>query len=85
MEIITPTKARENFYNILKEVNESHSPIVISGSKSNSDAVLISKEDWDSINETLYLENNGVLNVVRERMEDNSGWTDIDDINWDEL
>ncbi|MDK6864014.1 MULTISPECIES: type II toxin-antitoxin system Phd/YefM family antitoxin [Nosocomiicoccus] len=85
MEIITPTKARENFYNILKEVNESHSPIVISGSKSNSEAVLISKEDWDSINETLYLENNGVLNVVRERMEDNSGWTDIDDINWDEL
>lgn len=85
MEIITPTKARENFYNILKEVNESHSPIVISGSKSNSDAVLISKEDWDSINETLYLENNGVLNVVRERIEDNSGWTDIDDINWDEL
>ncbi|WP_040928440.1 type II toxin-antitoxin system Phd/YefM family antitoxin [Nosocomiicoccus massiliensis] len=85
MLVLTPSQARENLYKLLKEVNENHNAIFISDNKLNSEAVLISKENWDSINETLYLENNGVLNVVRRRMEDNSGWTNIDDINWEEL
>lgn len=67
MNIMKPTKVRENFYSILKQVNDNHKPVIISGNKSDTDAVLISKEDWDSINETLYLENAGVMDKVRER------------------
>lgn len=52
MKTINVTQARNNIYHLLKEINESHEPIEISGKYSNG--VLISKEDWESINETLY-------------------------------
>ena len=53
MKSITATKARENLYKLIDETNSSHEPIHISGKRSN--AVLISEEDWRSIEETLYL------------------------------
>lgn len=84
--ILTPTNARKNFYGLLKQVNDDHTPIIISSAKSsNDDAVLLSKADWDAIQETMYLENAGVGKIVREREKDNSGFTNIDDIDWDEL
>lgn len=82
--VYTPTNARKNFYGLLKKVNDSHTPVTIVSSK-NEDAVLISKSDWDAIQETMYLENSGVGKVVREREKDNSGFTDVDDIDWDKL
>ena len=53
MKSITATKARENLYKLIDETNSSHEPIHISGKRSN--AVLISEEDWRSIEETLFL------------------------------
>ncbi|WEV40453.1 hypothetical protein OZX56_05990 [Lactobacillus sp. ESL0684] len=38
-----------------------------------------------TINETMYLENTGVLKTVRRRQNDNTGFTNVDDINWDSL
>ena len=38
---------------MIDETNKSHQPIVISGKRSS--AVLVSAEDWDAIQETLYL------------------------------
>ena len=83
--IITPTNARKNLYNLIKKVNLDHTPVTISSSKKEEDAVLISKSDWDAIQETMYLENNGVGDVVRQREKDDSGCTDIDEIDWDKL
>ena len=83
--IITPTNARKNLYNLIKKVNLDHTPVTISSSKKEEDAVLISKIDWDAIQETMYLENNGVGDVVRQREKDDSGFTDIDEIDWDKL
>ncbi|KEK15165.1 type II toxin-antitoxin system Phd/YefM family antitoxin [Limosilactobacillus reuteri subsp. suis] len=83
--IITPTNARKNLYNLIKKVNLDHTPVTISSSKKEEDAVLISKSDWDAIQETMYLENNGVGDVVRQREKDDSGFTDIDEIDWDKL
>lgn len=85
MRITTPTNARKNLYNILRSVNDNKEPIIISGNNSESGAVLIGLEDWKSIQETLYLESVGVMDKVREREKDNSGYTNIDDINWDNL
>lgn len=82
--VYTPTNARKNLYSLLKKVNDSHVPIMIASTK-NEDAVLISKSDWDAIKETMYLENAGVGKVVREREKDNSGFTDIDNIDWNKL
>lgn len=83
--VYSPTNARQNLYKLLKKVNDDHVPITISSSKNSDDAILLSKADWDAIQETLYLETNGVGKVVREREKDNSGFTDIDDIDWDKL
>ena len=53
MRTINVTKARANLYKLLIEASESHEPIQIMGKKSN--AILVSEEDWRSIQETLYL------------------------------
>lgn len=53
MKTINVTKARSNLYKLINEMALSHEPIQITGKKAN--AVLISDEDWHSIQETLYL------------------------------
>ncbi len=53
MDNITATQARRRLYGLLDEVATSHEPVRISGKRSN--AVLVSDEDWRSIQETLYL------------------------------
>jgi prevent-host-death family protein len=53
MQTLTASEARANLYRLIDQTNESHQPIVISGKRSN--AVLLSSEDWDAIQETLYL------------------------------
>lgn len=85
MKIIKPTEARKDLYNIINQVNESHEPVTIYGHKKNSSAVLIGKADWESINETLLLEQTGVMDTVRKREADDSGFTDVDDIDWENL
>ncbi len=53
MTTIKATEARANLYKLLDQTTESHEPIQITGKRSN--AILISEEDWRSIQETLYL------------------------------
>jgi len=53
MTSLPVTQARSKLYQLLDETAESHEPIQITGRRSN--AVLISEEDWRSIQETLYL------------------------------
>jgi prevent-host-death family protein len=51
--LITASQARAGLYRLIDEAAQSHQPILISGKRSN--AVLISAEDWNAIQETLYL------------------------------
>ena len=53
MTTLTASEARAGFYRLIDQTAESHKPVVISGKRAN--AVLISEEDWSSIQETLYL------------------------------
>lgn len=53
MRTITAREARANFRLLIDEAAESHQPIRISGMRTS--AVLLSSEDWDAIQETLYL------------------------------
>jgi antitoxin YefM len=50
MTSIPVTKARSKLYQLLDAVAGSHEPIQITGKRSN--AVLVSEEDWRSIQET---------------------------------
>ena len=53
MDSLTASEARANLYRLIDQTAESHKPIVISGKRSS--AVLLSAEDWNAIQETLYL------------------------------
>lgn len=82
---LNPTNARKNFYQLLKNVNNDHREIRIISETTGSNAVLISLKDWESIQETLLLEQTGVLDQVRKREKDDSGFTNVDNIDWDKL
>lgn len=85
-QIYTPTEARKNIFKILKDVNQNNEPIIIKSQRSgDKDAVVIGEDDWHAIKETLFLINNGVDKQVKEREQDDSGFTDVDDIDWDKL
>ena len=83
--VMNSSKAKENFFQLLKAVNEEHSEIQIISERDENDAVLISKKNWDSIQENLLLEKTGILEEVRKREADNSGFSDVDTIDWDSL
>lgn len=53
MAAITATEARANLYRLIDETASSHQPLLISGKRNT--AVLISAEDWEAIQETLFL------------------------------
>ena len=51
--LMTASEARADLYRLIDQAAESHQPILISGKRSS--AVLVSAEDWQAIQETLYL------------------------------
>ena len=68
MIIYSATKARASLYRIMDRVAESHTPVYITGKKSN--VILISEEDWSAIQETLYLTSiPGMRKSIKKGME----------------
>ena len=53
MTTLTATEARTKLYRLLDIISESHKPVHITGKRHSG--VLISEEDWNSIQETLNL------------------------------
>jgi prevent-host-death family protein len=82
---LNPSSARKKFYQLLKDVNRDHKEIQIISEITGNNAVLISLEDWQSIKETLLLQQTGILDQVRKREKDDSGFINIDEIDWDKL
>jgi len=66
MTAISVTKARENIYQILSDVNNNSQPITITNNRGKN-AVLISEDDWNAIQETLYL--NSISGMTESIME----------------
>ncbi len=54
MDIHTASQARANLFKLLEQVNKESKPCIITSRKGNG--VLISQDDWESIQETLYLQ-----------------------------
>jgi antitoxin YefM len=65
MPTLSATEARTKLYRLIDQTTLSHEPVVITGKRGN--AVLISEEDWRSVQETMYL-----LNIpgMRESIRD---------------
>ena len=53
MNTLSASEARANLYRLIDEAASNHEPVVITGKRNN--AVLVSAEDWESIQETMYL------------------------------
>ena len=53
MRVITATSARANIFGLIDQVAEEHEEVLITTKRKN--AVLVSEEDWRSIQETIYL------------------------------
>lgn len=50
---ITASEARKRLFPLIEQVNDDHAPVEIISRR--GDAVLVSKQDWDSMEETAYL------------------------------
>ena len=53
MPTLTATEARSKLYQLIDESASTHEPVLITGKRTN--AVLLSEEDWNAVQETLYL------------------------------
>ncbi|PLY10031.1 MAG: prevent-host-death family protein [Arcobacter sp.] len=54
------SQVRADIYNVMDETAQTHEPILITGKRNN--VVMLSQEDWNAIEETLYL--NNIPNMV---------------------
>ena len=55
MTATTLTKAQKNLPQLVDDVNDSCRPVIIVNEGSGKNAVLVSEDDWNSIQETMYL------------------------------
>ena len=53
MIALTASEARANLYRLIDETAASHQPVIITGKRSS--AVLLAADDWEAIQETLFL------------------------------
>lgn len=53
MTSVTSTEARKRLYGLINEVQDSHEAVRITGKRGN--AMLVSEDDWQAVQETLYL------------------------------
>ncbi|MCU7891678.1 MAG: type II toxin-antitoxin system Phd/YefM family antitoxin [Candidatus Thiodiazotropha sp. (ex Ustalcina ferruginea)] len=68
MTTFNATEARAKLYSLIDETTQTHKPIIITGKRNN--AVLLSEDDWNAINETLYLVSiPGMRESIREGMD----------------
>ncbi len=79
-KIMSVSQVRADIYNIVDETAQTHEPILITGKRNN--AVLLSQEDWNAIEETLYLNNiPNMVSSVQESMKENDSEFS-EDIEW---
>ena len=68
MSTINATEARTKLYSLIDEATTTHKPITITGKRGN--AVLLAEDDWNAINETLFLLSiPGMRESIREGMD----------------
>ena len=79
-KILPVSQARANIYALIDETAQTHEPILITGKRHN--AVMLSQEDWNAIEETLYLNSiEGMAASIQEAMQaDDSEFSE--DIEW---
>ena len=71
MTTINATNARKNFYKLIEEVNNESKEIIITNSKGKN-VVMISEDDYNALQETIYLHSvTGLVESILEADEEN--------------
>ena len=80
MATISASEARANLDRLIDEAAASHQPVLISGKRNKG--VLVSEEDWEAIQETLFLlAVPGMRESIREGMATPADECD-EDLDW---
>ena len=83
MSTINITKARQNLFQLVSDVNIGFNPVTIVNNKGKN-AVLISEEEWKNIEETLYLSSiPGLVENIND-IRKNEDWKKAKEFNVDE-
>ncbi|QKF82790.1 type II toxin-antitoxin system Phd/YefM family antitoxin [Halarcobacter ebronensis] len=79
-KVMPASQVRADIYNLMDETALTHEPILITGKRNN--AVMLSQEDWNAIEETLYL--NSIPNMAKSIQEGMAQSDDefSEDIKW---
>lgn len=72
------SQRKKNLYGIIKQVVTDSQPVEIWNTNDDESVVIISKRDWNSIQETIYLQNAGVMERIKHFENE-----DLDKIDWD--
>ena len=83
MSTINITNARQNLFQLVADVNVGFNPITIVNNKGKN-AVLISEDEWKSIEETLYLSSIPGLVEDINNIKKNENWDEAKELNPDE-
>lgn len=69
MKSINITQARANLFNLIANVNSESEPVTLTNNKGKN-AVLIGEDDWNAIQETLYLNSiPGMYDSLKQGMD----------------
>ncbi len=83
MSTINITKAKQDLFQLVEDVNALFNPITIVNDKGKN-AVLISEDEWKSIEEILYLSSiPGLVNDIND-IRKNENWDKAKEFNPDE-
>jgi len=66
-KVMSVSQVRADIYNVMDETAQTHEPILITGKRNN--VVMLSQEDWNAIEETLYLNSiSGMTTSIQDSM-----------------
>lgn len=79
MNIYSMSEARAKLFSLVEQVQASHEPVILKGKRTN--AVILSQEDYEALQETLYLHSvpglvPSILEASKEPLKDAVKWTD---------
>ena len=73
MNSINITNARQNLFQLVRDVNVGYNKIIVVNSKGEN-AVLISENEWKNIEETLYLDSIPGFSKSIKEIDKNEDW-----------
>ncbi|MDR0300515.1 MAG: type II toxin-antitoxin system Phd/YefM family antitoxin [Streptococcaceae bacterium] len=82
MDAVVYSNFRNNVKSYFKQVNDEYRPLMVVNKNPEEDVVVVAKDEWDSIQETLYVMSNPYLSetILRGMEEVRQGKTKVHEL-----